>query len=538
MKSKTNPLVSGAVFLAVSGILVKILGLVFKIPLVYIIGEEGMGYFNSAYTIYSFFFILGNSGLPVAISILVCREAQKKGAKNPGGLLRLLLCVIFVVGILGFCVLLFGAKGLSRWIGNPKADICIAVMAPVFLFVCLAGGLRGYFQGMSRMMPTGISQLIEALCKTVLGVTLALYAVKKGYSLPVTAAFSLLGIAIGSFFSMLYLFILYGIGKEKPEKSAPVLHLRSVIFRMAWIALPVTLSSLVMSLSSFIDLGAIMRSLVKSGLDVQAANRVYGNYTALAVPLFNLPAALMLPVATALVPAVTQAKIEGDLKKVGKILGVSLKAVSLISMPCMLALALFSRPILSLLFEKGAGYRAAPALTLLAPALFFVGIVTVTGSFLQAAGKPYLPVLSMLSGALVKWSVTSLLVQRIGIFGAPIGTFACYFVIAVMNLCFAVRYTGLGACFTEIFWKPFGAGVTACLAGFLAERLGEGRLFTLLSLGVVALVYLLLLIVCGVLQTQEIQGLPIPQKIKNFIIKKETKYEKRKGTEPSGSIRI
>lgn len=530
MQSKTNPLVSGAAFLAATGILVKILGLVFKIPLVYIIGEDGMGYFNSAYTIYNLFFILGNSGLPVAISILVCREMQKTDNKQPGRLFSTLFSAIFAVGVIGFAILLLGAKTLARFIGNPKADICIAVMAPVFFFVCLAGALRGYFQGMSRMMPTGVSQLIEALCKTTLGVALGLYAMQKGYALPVQAAFSLFGIAIGSFLSLLYLFLLAFFKKEETAEKGKTKGCFSMIGRMFSIALPVTLGSLVLSLSNFIDLGAIMRGLVKMGLTAKEANRMYGNYTALAVPMFNLPPVLILPVSQAVVPAMTAAKAKMDTEKMGKISFVALKSASIITLPCMLVFALYARPVLSLLFEDKAADRAAPALTMLAPALFFVGIVTVTNSLLQSVGKTYLPVFSMLLGGAVKLTVSMLLIPRIGILGAPIGTLLCYFVIALGGLLSARRYAGLSIRIKELLWTPLFCAFIACLAGYPITYIKSGRLSTLLSLATVGIAYVLLLIVCGVLKKEELLSLPIPKKIKKFIIKKEPKHEKRQGT--------
>ena len=539
MKPKTNPLVSGAAFLAVTGILVKILGLVFKIPLVYIIGEDGMGYFNSAYTIYNLFFILGSAGLPVAISILVSEDSEKNNANGVWRLFRILISAVAIVGGAGCVVLLAGAKGLSMLIGNAQADLCIAVMAPVFLFVCVSGGLRGYFQGMSRMMPTGISQLIEALGKTCLGVGFALLAVKKGYSLPVCAAFSLAGIAVGSFFSMAYLFILATLRRKgSKEKTTEKIRRNTVLKRMVGIALPVTLGSLVLSLSNFIDLTAIMRGLLKLGLDTEQANRLYGNYTALAVPMFNLPPVVILPIAYAAVPAVTAAKSKGDRAQMGRIASASLKAASLITLPSMLALALFARPILTLLFEREAALRAAPSLTLLAPALFFVGIVTVTNSLLQASGNPFLPVVSMLAGGLAKLAISLWLIPKLGIAGAPIGTFVCYAVIAVINLCFAHRHCRLSLQFGQLFWAPLGAAGVACLAGKAAGLLFDGRMSTLLSLSATAIVYVLLLVICGILGSEEIAALPIPQAVKKIIIKKETKHEKRPRTERSDQIRL
>ena len=548
-QNSTNRVIGAVAFLAVAGIVVKILGLVCKIPLVYIIGEDGMGYYNSAYTIYNLFFILSGAGLPVAISILVCEEKTKEEKGSVGLVFRTVLWVLGILGLLGLMILWLGARDFAAFIGNPPSYVCILVMAPVFFFVCVAGGLRGYFQGLSRMVPTGVSQLLEAFTKATLGVALALYGVRQGYSVPICASLALVGIAVGSYLSMAYLLILSMLGRAwKMDGDCDATRRLTIVKRLFRIALPVTLGSLVLSLSNFLDLAVVMRGLQKSGMNGELANRLYGNYSSLAVPLFNLPTVLFMPISYAIVPKVTEARMKGDRVSISQTAEGALRATSLVTMPCVFGLYLLSRPILLLLFEEQAALRAAPLLSILGPAVYFMGIVTVTGSLLQASGKQMLPVISMLCGAVCKLAISLFLIPKIGILGAPIGTLGCYLTISVMNLYFAVRHGTIQLSFGRQFWAPLLSGFGCALAGrlgyvLLQTRLGI-RISALLAILLAGVVYtILLLLFCGV-DAEMLSSLPLPKRLKKqldrFFVPKERNLhcENCKRTAKSISLRL
>lgn len=525
MRSKTHTLVGGVAFLALSGIVVKVLGLVCKIPLVHVIGEDGMGYFNSAYTIYNLFFMLSNAGLPVAISILISEQTASEDRERIHFVFRRVFLTVCAVGILGALILGTCAGVFSDFVGNPLAEICILVMAPVFLCVCITGGLRGYFQGMSQLVPTGVSQLVEAFVKTLGCVGFAVYAVKKGYSLPICAAFALLGIVIGSFLAMTYLWILcYKQGafcvKKKRYLGAKD-STSAILKRLFLIAFPVTVGSLVVSLSNFLDLTVIMRGLQSSGMSSDLANRAYGNYTGLAVPLFNLPPVLIMPIAYATVPSITAARMKNDKDKITMLVSGALKAACLITLPCVFGLFFLSEPILLVLFEKQAAVRAAPLLSILGPSVFFVGIVTVTGSVLQSCGKQFVPVISMLCGAVFKLIVSLVLIPSIGIIAAPIGTLCCYVMIAMMNLVFCMRYCRLHSNFFRYFWMSLVSSFGSTLIGKLIyEGLGSfvsERISTIVSIICVAFLYFVLLLFFRALTREEVMALPIPKFLKKKI---------------------
>ena len=414
MKDKTHTLINGVAFLTISGIVVKILGLVCKIPLVHIIGEDGMGYFNSAYTIYNLFYMLSNAGLPVAISIIIAQYHAKNDTIGVVRAFGKMFVSVLLVGIGGCFVLLVFSEKLALLVGNREAEFCILVMAPVFLFVCVAGGLRGYFQGISDLIPSGISQVIEAICKTVGCVGFSYYGIQKGYDISVCAALALVGIAVGGLMSMVYLIYLSikrgVLFYRKCDSLCDSDNREPILKRLIMIAFPITMGSLVVSLSNFLDLTFVMRGLQSAGFSVDQANRMYGNYTGLAVPLFNLPHVLIMPIACAVVPTITTAYTKRDWGVIAQMASASMKAVSIITFPCVFGLFLLSKPVLLLLFEEESALRAAPLLSLLAPAVFFVGIVSVTASVLQAFGRQFIPVISMVCGAIVKLILSLILI--------------------------------------------------------------------------------------------------------------------------------
>ena len=213
---KNKALLSGAAWLALSTILLKFIGLIYKIPLSYTLGDEGMGYFNSAYTVYVFFYVIGTAGIPKAISILV----SKKEAESPGdgyGVFRTAFAFFVVLGLFLLTLFIFFAEPLARSVGNINSALAMYTVAPSVLFVCAGGVIRGYLSGKMKFAPIAISELITGVLKLVLGLALARLAIELGKSLPTTAAFAIIGITIGSLVSLVFLMLVSSREKAKAK---------------------------------------------------------------------------------------------------------------------------------------------------------------------------------------------------------------------------------------------------------------------------------------------------------------------------------
>ena len=196
---------SGVAIMTLSTAIVKIIGLLYKIPMLSYLGTEGMAYFNAAYDIYTMFYMISTAGLPVAVSILISENRVRGNVRNIRRIYRVTVSMFFVIGCAGMLAMIFGSGWFADRIGIDDSSYCIVAIAPTLFLICISSALRGYFQGHQIMTPTAVSQIIEALGKLLVGLFLASWALKKGYSLPVVAAFAVLGLTIGVAVSMLYL---------------------------------------------------------------------------------------------------------------------------------------------------------------------------------------------------------------------------------------------------------------------------------------------------------------------------------------------
>ena len=499
VKRREDGFMSGVALLTLSAACAKICGMLFKLPLFSIIGDGGMGYFNSAYVIYTFFFVLSTSGLPVGLSILIAEGTEERHR------LGYFKSSVLIFGGLGgvFCLLmLFAPYRLSWLIGNPGAAKSIRVMAPSLLAVCLSGCLRGYFQGRKNMLPTALSQVIEAVFKTVLGILFAYFSVRKGQSEPHTAAMALLGVSLGSIFSFFYLAIVF-FKSECLKKDAvlPEQRTRLNTFnygkRLLAVVLPVSSASVVLSLSSLIDLSVVMRGLVEAGHTRELANELYGNYSGSVIPLFNLPSVLVAPIASAVIPFLAKEK-QPRAEKAKELSSLALRLSVMISAPCALGLAFLARPILTLLFGTGSAETAAPMLILLSPAVLLVALQTVSGALLQGSGSRSIPVICLACGAVVKLVACHLLISRIGLAGAPIGTVLCYLVSAALNLHFCLRRKIFERrALLKLLLPLLCALLCGVVAFALVCILPSHGVFTLLAIGAGAGVYFGCLALCG-----------------------------------------
>ena len=473
-KNSTKLFFAGVLVLTISNLIIKAIGVLFKIPMNHIVGDQGMGYYSSAYTIYTFFYMVSTAGLPVAISLLVSENRAKGKLNQVKKVFKISMILFLVVGIVGTAIMFFGAHGFAALLKAEPTYFCIVAIAPTLFFICLSSALRGYFQGYQSMLPVAISQLIEALCKLFLGIAFATYALGRYGSgketIHYVAGYAVLGLTIGAGLGMIFLMFSKMFFKSE-RYDAEYIEVSgideatdssgTILKRIAAIALPVTVSASVMSLTNLIDMALIQRLLQSfRGMTEAQATSVYGNYTSLCVPLFNLPPYLIYPISYSIVPMIKTAVASGDKKRAELVMESSLRVAVLIGIPCGLGMAALAKPILHFF-----GYRywsvvsAAPLLALLAPSTFFICVLSVSNAILQANGYERKPVISMLAGAAVKIATNTVLIRFIGMPGTPISTFLCYLTATGLNIYFVVKHVGLRLRFSRIFVRPLIAGL-------------------------------------------------------------------------------
>ena len=325
-----------------------------QIPITNIIGDEGMAT-NAAYSIYVWFYMISTAGLPIAVSILIS-DCRAKGRINEVKRVFAITVMLFLlIGLFGTGIMFFGAKMFANLIGSESIYYCIMAISPTLFLICISSAIRGFFQGYQNMVPTAISQIIEAVGKLVLGIVFALYAIRQGYSLPIVAAYAISGLTIGVAVGMLFLIVckltfrqsvydeeytVNGIDETvRPEPSAGLDTYQT--------AIPITISASVMSPTNMIDVMIVIRRLLSAGLSEANAVEVW-QLTSLAVPMFNLPPVLIYPISYSDYPAISSALTSGDRERADNAMNGSFKVAAIIALPSALGLSVMAKPVLSL----------------------------------------------------------------------------------------------------------------------------------------------------------------------------------------------
>ncbi len=495
--------------LTASGLVVKLAGLFFKLPLTTLIGEEGMGYFSTAYTLFVWFYTLSTSGLPTAEAMMISRAERKTADKRK--ILIVSLLIFLVLGIFGTLVMAVGADGFSKLLKAEKSSLPILAVSPVLFFICLSAALRGYFQGIGELRPHAFSQIAEAAGKLFLGVALAKWSIDRGDPPEVAAAWAALGLCGGIVAGLIVLMLSFIVTNRQTKNQAGSSGLKivNIAKNLAKSAIPITLSASAMSLTSILDTLVMTRRLAETGLSQAETIAIYGNYSSLAVPMFNLPPVLVYPIAYALMPVLSSLYktpvVQNGTKRgsewstearqnASSACAEAARMTMLISLPCVVGMTVLSGNVLSLLFPEELAKRGAMMLTLLAPSSFFVCLLALENTILQAFGREKTALYAVLAGSAVKLVSSWFLIPALGKYGTPISTFLCYFVICLIDAAAIARYTPVNPS-SDIFAvkisaRPLASSyISVLFAAMICRILPESRVVTIISVTIAAIVY-------------------------------------------------
>lgn len=563
--------IKGALILGAASLIVKLIGAGFKIPLTYLIDDDGMGWFNIAYQIYTFMFIVATAGFPVAISKMVAESLAHDDERDAKRVFQTSFTLLFIIGIVGSVVLFVFAGPLSQMVGIPDSELGIKAIAPAIFFVSMASALRGYFQGRQNMYPTAFSEVIESTGKLVIGLMLAGLFMSMMVSPALDKAADLMsrtfqsehvrkiyasaganfGVAVGTFLSSTLLILIYlfssAAAKKHAEAAAPITAAaerlrpkKTILKELVLIAIPITIGASVSSLTTLIDMTTIGRRLVVNPsvfdrysfmfegnaqfmkkvagegwsadeTNVQKATSLYGMYTGKALTMFNLPLTIIVGLATSIVPAISAAIARKNNGEACSITETAIKIAVLFGAPCAIGMSVLSSGVLNLLFSTD---NAKIVLSILAIAIIPVAVVQVTNAILQAYGKMYYPVFNMLIGGAVKVIFNFFAIPMLGIEAAPIGTFLCYFIIAVINTVQIVRISGIRFGVLDVVLKPLAAaGVMGVFAWVIDSFLPQSRIITLFEIAMCAVVYLIMIFVVRAVKREDVMRMPKGEKI-------------------------
>lgn len=531
--TKKQNYLHGAAILAAGVVVMKILGFLYKVPLGNLLGDDGYGYFLTAYNIYNVFLTLATAGFPVALSRMISEAYTLGRPMQARRTFRVSLISFAVLGIIGSLIMALLPTELAVAMDGPKSAQSILALSPAVLLCCLLSAYRGYCQGRGNMTPTTVGQVLEVLFKVITGLGLAYALTRMGRSLPIASAGSIFGVVVGSAVALAYMFVYKRRNYperaiEHPDTPDPASQILKALLR---IGVPITLGASVMSLVTLVDNKLVLSQLKNAvGFSEQVSDDLWGVYGK-AMTLYNLPAAFITPLTISVVPSIAACVAAKKHAEGCEIAESSIRIASIICMPMGVGLAALSAPIMNVVYPS-ANEVGGTLLLYMGFASVFVCLTLMTNAVLQAHGNEKFPVISMVVGGLTKVGVNLLLVGNpaINIVGAPIGTICCYAVMCLLNYIFLCRCMEVRPRLRQMLLRPvvscaiMGAaawGVNGVAYRALGSTLDASWLHTALAMAlavaVAVVIYVVMIIFTRAVTMEDMKLIPKGEKLARLL---------------------
>ena len=513
-------LMKGATILVIAGIVSKIFGAIFRIPLTNMIGAEGQAYYSAAYAVYNLLFVIATAGFPVAISRMVSSRIAEGDFLNAHKSYKLAMKVSWALGIISFIVMFFGAGAIASAYKNPGAEASMKAISVALLFTPVVASMRGYYQGRQNMKPTGITEVIEQMMRVAVGLTLAYMFYKT--NLQYAAAGATFGASAGIIAALVAMAVIYARDKEPRSKllEGSVVKAETDKKRLKELfafLIPITIGASVMPIMFNIDAGIIVRRLLATGWDPVMAKKLYGLMGGFCDPIINLPNIFIDAICISLMPAVTTAFTLNNKKDMDDHIKTGLKTMMIITYPCAIGLIVLAKPILTMLYYRkyDEALLAVPALQILALSIITLSIMRTLQSCLQGIGKMMLPVYNLFIGAIVKAVSSYILlgIPAVNINGAAIGSVLAYVTAGILNFRALKKYTNVSLDMKSIFFRPLVAALIMGAAAIVSYKLlfmitSSNAISTLISIIIAAAVYFVSAFRTGAVTKDEIELIP------------------------------
>ncbi len=514
MAKQSGSVVKGISVLGLTGIICKFVGVLYSIPLARILGDKGLGLFQTVFPTYNLLLTLSSAGLPVAVSRMVAHFLAKDEPQNAEKVFRIALKILFCIGLVFSLMMFFSNQLLVRLVGVEEAARGFRVIAPCVFIVCILSAFRGYIQGHQNMVPTAVSQLIEQVGKVAVSLPLAAIGMKR--SMADGAAGALLGITIVEALALIYMIILYTVHRRKnpldlsgrPSESG-----RRLANRLISISIPITISACIIPLAQFIDSALMVNRMVSAGLTKDTATSLYGIFSGMVIRLINIPTALALAISMSLVPAVSSAKAVENKAGIIKESNTGIRYAALIGFPCAIGMSVLAKPILAFFYSGTLTAErlqtASELLTVSALTVFLFTMVQATSSILQGLHHQKIPMYTMIAGVSCKIILNYVLIGTPGIdiHGGPIASIVCYSVSMIPNLYFCCKYAEMKFNWADWILRPgFAAACMGVTVWLLKRALPGGHITTILLIACGIIVYLGVACADRALHTDELKA--------------------------------
>ena len=450
MSNKSKSIIGGMTVLGLAGVICKLVGVLYSIPLTWMIGTNGLGVYQAVFPAYNLLLTISSAGLPVAVSRLVARSLAKDDPRSAKQVFKTALLLLLTLGSVATIIMLAGSGALAAASDQPSSRIGFQVIAPCVVIVCVLSAFRGFMQGQQNMVPTAISQLIEQVGKVFLALPMAHFGSKMGVEYG--AAGALLGTTIVEGVALLYMMLLYlrrrnafssipQLSSEAPESSG------SMAKQLMTISIPITIGACIVPFSQYIDSIMTVGRLISAGVPAESAGSVYGLFSGTVIRIINIPTALALAVSMSLVPAISAAKAVNDEATVVRQTDLGMRFAFLIGLPCSIGMSILAEPLMRFFYQGSIVEEqlvlGGKLLSMSGLTIVLFTVVQATTSVLQGLGKQRIPMYTLLAGVICKiiLNYSLIAIPAINIHGAPIASLVCYTVSMVPNLYYMLKYT-------------------------------------------------------------------------------------------------
>jgi len=514
-KSSNSKFLKGTLILTASSIVVKIIGSLNWIILSRVLGGEGIGLYQMGFPIYLMAITVSSAGVPVAISIITSEKLAKKDYRGAKRVFTVSLRLLLLTGLFFSSALFFGADFLinQHIIRDARAYYSIIALAPAVFFVTFLASFRGYLQGWQIMTPTATSEVVEQLTRVI---TMLVFAdLFMPYGLAYAAGGASMGAGVGAICALLVLMWFYRRLKKRLQKemeeqdtNVPQESAGHIIKRLLRLALPVSLTSLMLPIGANLDLLIVPQRLEVAGFNVRHATELFGYLTGMAVPLVNLATIFTAAMTISLVPSISESKALHNLAAIREKIRIAFRVAMIITFPCFIGLYFLGEKVASLIYNAP---KAAGAIETMSIGILFLGMHQISTGILQGLGKTSIPVMNMILACIIKvllsWHFTA--IPELGIKGASLATVADFAVAAIINMAFIYKYTGYTFSLTTIICPMIASGIMGCVIYFvLALTESLGMWCVLFAMAAAIPTYAIALTAVGGLTRKDLENVP------------------------------
>lgn len=539
---KHNFIVQGSI-LAIAGILCRIIGMLYRLPLVDIIGTKGNGYYTSAYSIYNILLIISSYSLPTAISKIISTRLSENRPGDARRALRVAFVYSTVIGAIMFSVMYFGAVPIATSMKKPFTSYVLMTLAPTVWIMAYLGVLRGYFQGTGNMMPTAVSQILEQVINAFVSIVMAKFLFSYGersnilygeeeYSYAFGAAGGTIGTGAGALVALLFFIIIYFLygkdisdGEEYDRRRRSRESYGSLTVALFTTLLPILFSSFVYNVNTVIDDFVFSNLMSYFGMasSVVLLWGIFGEYRI----IFNIPVAISNSMSSSVIPSLTRAVISKDRKLVIQKINLSIKFTVLIAIPACIGMIALAKPICAFLFPSEKSGMLVNVLMIGSPAVVFYSLSTITNGILQGLGYLREPLINSLIGLILHVMIlVGLMFISPGIYAVMVATIAMAVIVCLLNMSCIRKHVRFKQNYLKTYFIPLfvslimGAasmGLYTLFMRILPESMTVGRIWTgillCISIGVGLIVYFVFLFVLHPFTAEELVEMPAGRKL-------------------------